>query len=147
MRGSPHGVETPDRGRPAPPCRLPGEQALRILVGEEAGLAHQARVAELSARHLPVNGLQTQQEGAVAEPARGKAALGPLPRPQGSGMPCVPPSREGTEHGDRAKRITSGERPSRLGCVLMACDYLTTSTEHCPSAGDGTSRSTLRKTR
>lgn len=72
----------------------------------------------------------------MAEPARGKAALGPLPGPQGSGMPCVPPSRGGTEHGDRAKRITSGERPSRLGCALMACDSLT-SIERCPSAGDG----------
>ena len=68
--GSPHGVEAPDGSGPAPPRRLPRQQALGIPVGEEAGLAREARVAQLPACQLAVNGLQAQQEGPVAEPAR-----------------------------------------------------------------------------
>ena len=52
------------------PRRLPRQQALGVPVGEEAGLAREARVAQLPACQLAVNGLQAQQEGPVAEPAR-----------------------------------------------------------------------------
>lgn len=68
--GSPHGVEAPDGGGPASPRCLLRQQALSVPVGEEAGLAREARVAQLPACQLAVNGLQAQQEGPMAKPAR-----------------------------------------------------------------------------
>lgn len=74
-QGSPHGVEAPNGGGPAPPLRLPRQQALCVPVGKEAGLACEARVVQLPASQLAVNGLQAQQEGPVAKPAREVSVL------------------------------------------------------------------------
>lgn len=65
----PYSIEPLDGGGPAPPLRLLPDEFLRVLVSEDAGLAHQALVLQLSACHFAVNGFQAQQEGAVAKPA------------------------------------------------------------------------------
>lgn len=125
----PHGVQPPDGRGPAPPRRLQPDQVLRILVGEDAGLAHQTLVSQLSARQLLVNGLQAQQKGTVAKPAvRALRLRPPLQVACPSTARCSPTCTTGL--------VVTAQRGLTWGSYTYThiCDpLLSTNTEHCTS--------------